>query len=508
MHLKENSIREAKLLTRPLWCVQRLLVSQPLVQEAFPVGGITCRSALKYTSVLSWGCDTNSVSSKDPEEWPRALRTGWAYLAFWMVLAWLPAQAADKPQTLAREPVVLTSAAQTLSLTPEEAIAGQPVRVRGVVSLYRPDWNLFFVQDSSGGIYLFDNQTRPDLHTGQWVEVEGITTQGNSGPIVVNPQVRLLSPNEFAATTIIPRPVSLEFILAAKADAQWVRLTSTVREASWESRGLRLRFGSTQAGVTALIPQPLRPANLPTLFRSRVSVRGVCTQQTDEKGHLKSITLFAASPEDFQVVAPPALEPLEVPLHSIGDALDHVELTNKEMWIRLRGTVAGVLGETHFYLDDGKRGIEVTTSIPREVRIGDELEVTGFVIPNERSAILEDAVVRKLATDVAIKPLPLSPLQARNREADGRLVTMEARLLEHIQQKECELLTVATLGTTLTAELRTTNQVGPLAALKLDSLLQLTARDCPEKPDGPARAGRMIGNASNGLGTLNASACR
>jgi PAS domain S-box-containing protein len=391
-----------------------------------------------------------------------------------MLPACLPVLGAYTPQSVPAERAVLTSAAQVLALTPEEADAGQPVRLRGVVSLYRPDWNLLFVQDSTGGVYLFDNQTHRDLRSGQWVEVEGNTAKGGCSHFLSRPRVRLLSANELPAARIGARPVSLDFIQAGTADAQWVQFTGNVRQASWENGDLRLRFGPSQPEVAALIPQPLRPTNVWALFRARVLLRGVCTVVADQKGHLKTIAVYAASPEDFQVLAPPAGGPFEAPLHSIGYCLDRVGMTNNESWMRVKGTVVGVISDTCFYLDDGRRGIEVRPAAGTDVRAGHELEVAGFVVPKERSAILEDAVFRKLATDLPVKPLAISALQARNRETEARLVTLEARLLEHAQEKERELFTVAALGTTFTVELRTTNHVGPLAAVKPDSVLRLT----------------------------------
>ena len=140
----------------------------------------------------------------------------------------------------------------------------------------------------------------------------------------------------------------------------------------------------------------------------------------------------------------------------------------------------------------GKSGIGVRPLNGKDVQIGDEVEVAGFVVTNGGSASLEDAITRILATDRPREALELSPLQARNSDTTARLVTMKVRLLEHVQQKDRELLTVAALGTTVSVELRSTNQVGRLAALKTDSVLRLTGIWLGPQTDGSGARYRLL----------------
>jgi len=226
--------------------------------------------------------------------------------------------------------------------------------------------------------------------------------------------------------------------------------------------------------VPAFIYQPFPPTNLTVLLRAKVSVRGVSVQRLNSQGLIEDAILFADAAEDLQVLASPGEEPLAAPLHPIADCFARDQLTESDPWVRTKGIVTGVFSNDSFYLDDGQRGIEVRSSAATEAQAGDKLEVGGFVVSSERSVLLEDAVVRKLGRESALEPLALSPQQAMNPGMEARLVTLEGRLLEHVQQKERDLLAVAALGTTLTAELRTTNQASGLAALPTNSILQLT----------------------------------
>ncbi len=70
-----------------------------------------------------------------------------------MLLCTLSARAIE---TLPNRPSLprLSRAEQVLRLTPDQSRLGYPVRLRAVVTAYDPEWNVFFVEDSTGGIYL------------------------------------------------------------------------------------------------------------------------------------------------------------------------------------------------------------------------------------------------------------------------------------------------------------------------------------------------------------------
>src|SRR5688572_25795938 len=49
----------------------------------------------------------------------------------------------------------LRTVGEVRRLSPEEAAKGRPVRVRAVVTYYHHDWEMLFVQDPTGGIYVY-----------------------------------------------------------------------------------------------------------------------------------------------------------------------------------------------------------------------------------------------------------------------------------------------------------------------------------------------------------------
>jgi hypothetical protein len=84
----------------------------------------------------------------------RSYSTSWFFALFiWTVCGPLPGTAyADE---------TLTNASAVLSLSTKEALSNIPVLVTGVVTAAETNWNgRFFVQDSSGGVFV-DNRTNP-----------------------------------------------------------------------------------------------------------------------------------------------------------------------------------------------------------------------------------------------------------------------------------------------------------------------------------------------------------
>src|SRR5215469_3899380 len=76
-------------------------------------------------------------------------RTAQTTLIFWMVFSIFSASAA-----LTNE--VQTTAAEIRSLTAEQASRAIPVSITGIVTVAQPGWGgSFFVQDPSGGIFVF-----------------------------------------------------------------------------------------------------------------------------------------------------------------------------------------------------------------------------------------------------------------------------------------------------------------------------------------------------------------
>src|SRR5882757_6341896 len=76
---------------------------------------------------------------------------------------------------------VLTNVAAIMSLTHEQATQSIHISITGVVTLAEPTWGgLFFVQDSTGGVFV--NNQGPPPAVGDLVEVSGLSHAGGFAP--------------------------------------------------------------------------------------------------------------------------------------------------------------------------------------------------------------------------------------------------------------------------------------------------------------------------------------
>src|SRR5215831_16211580 len=73
--------------------------------------------------------------------------------------------------------VILTNVAQVLSLPPARTDVGVPVRIRGMVTYHEPGVVLF-VQDETGGIFVYHTGEHLEFRAGQYLEVSGIGAPG------------------------------------------------------------------------------------------------------------------------------------------------------------------------------------------------------------------------------------------------------------------------------------------------------------------------------------------
>ena len=400
-------------------------------------------------------------------------RFWWGLLGAWLSLgAGHQLTSAEASSTSASAANLLTNAAQVLSLTRAQAGEGRPVRIRSLVTLYQPDWQLFFVHDLTGGIYLYSNKRHPDLQAGQWVEIEGRTQEGRLSPTVIDEKMRWLNAGEIPAVAPRPRRVTIGFFQDTKADCQWIELEALVRNARLNAQQLVIEFGPPSQRVSFSIPWSSRLANFTDLVRSRVRVRGVCTFDSSSPS-LRAMS-FARSAEDLEVIAPARRDPFEAAVQAIRPPAQDSPRPEADTFTHVRGVITHQPRDTYCYLQDSTGAAAVHASVPLEAQVGDEVEVAGFIALTEQLTCVEDAVVRRLRRGVPVIPMAVQAHAPRDGALNGRLVMVEGKLMDYSRQPDHDLLTVLFSDGLLKAELVNTNPVRQLAGLRPESGLRLT----------------------------------
>src|SRR5262249_6962287 len=86
------------------------------------------------------------------------------------------------------------------------------------------------------------------------------------------------------------------------------------------------------------------------------------------------------------------------------------------------------------FIQDEKEGLHCQTRQRTPLAEGDQAEVLGFPAKGEYTPVLQDAIYRKVASGAPLQPVSISLDAALTGAYDCRLVTLEAKLLEHTQR--------------------------------------------------------------------------
>jgi signal transduction histidine kinase len=356
----------------------------------------------------------------------------------------------------------LTHVAQVRSLSAEEAAREYPVRVRGVVTTFRPP--LLFVQDETEGISVSTSTPLDlDLEPGQLVEIEGVTGPGRFAPIIDRARIRVLGRRPLPA----PRRTTLAHLFAGETDAQRVEVDGLmVRHI--EGDRLLVVSGADQLGVW-LPPAEMEPPPV-HLLNARVRIRGVPNTYVNQKRQLVGVALNVSSLADVEVTEP-APDPLSLKVTNIDSVLRFAPRNGMEQLVRVQGTVLLGRADRTFYLQDdtGAAQIQAVEDVVSP-QAGDRVDVMGLPRTDGYAPVLQGALVRTTGHG----PLPparrIDVAAALSGEHDLEWVELSGRLLDVTKSGADQVLTLESSHQVFTAYLEHPEPV----ALSRGSLVKLT----------------------------------
>jgi PAS domain S-box-containing protein len=354
--------------------------------------------------------------------------------------SWLSAQDGSLP--------VLRTAEEVRRLTPAEAERHYPVRLRGAVTFFDqriPTAAFRFVQDETAGIYFYPqtSEENTNLATGQLVEIEGLTGQGEFAPVVQAQRIKILGEAKFPAA----RPVSFEQLISGREDSQFVEVEGVVRSAQFDehSKFFSIELATGGGRLTAVAAQvPVKESA--GLTDSTLKVRGVCYTQFNQRRQLFGIRLLVPRPADLHVERPAPQDPFATPTQSIGSLLQFAAEGTYGHRVKVAGTVIYRQNDSVLYIQDETEGLYVETQQPGPLLPGDRVEVLGFPAQGEYTPMLGDAVFRKVSSGPVPVPDMVTADEALKGTRDCRLVRIEAVVVERARRTREEFLVLESGG--------------------------------------------------------------
>lgn len=404
-----------------------------------------------------------------PPRWPLFTPHATGVLAAGLILSTSWLRAATPPND-----APLTTAAQVRALTEEEARHAIPVHLRGVfMGEADPEGIAFVVQDATEGIYVQGPANLvADLGRGDLIEIEGTTDPGGFAPYVAARSLRKIG----RAPIPEPVPVTLDELNAGQMDAKWVEMSGIVRSVEptapsdsappppgtrytapstavshLKEPKVKMKLASGSLRVVIQINGDLKPEDY---VDAEIRIRGLCFNLHNQKRQFVKPFVQVPRGVDITIEKPPPATPFSGEPHPVASLLRFEQLTGEHGHrVHVRGIVIYHRPGTVLWVRDQEHSLRVETTQSEVLQPGDEVDVVGFPARGEYSAVLEDAVFKKLASQAAPLPRMLTDVSGALLN-DADLVQLEARLTDLRRLPDSVVLTLDWRHTSVRAHIQ------------------------------------------------------
>ncbi len=343
----------------------------------------------------------------------------------------------------------LTKVSDIRALTPHEAHTKYPVLIRGVVTFSDHIWDLLFVQDATGGIFItIDDLPTGMLEAGDLVEVTGVTEHGGFAPNILQTEIRKIGAAPLPRTS----QLSIRRLFSGQEDSQWAAVEAVVRGVTSNTAGqvfLDLALGSQR--MQAQFPPSAYRRDLPThLVGAQVRVQGVSATLVNDRSQLIGVKLFVPGWEFVDVIGATPDTPSELLVRPISTLLHFMLGHEPGQLTRVRGTVT-YKDERRLFIQDNTGGLTVLPRRPADVELGDLVDAVGFEVSGQYTPMLEDAEVNVVGQGSPISTVDLGTDVGIDGSFDARMVQLDAELLNAVTVADEHILSLRSNGIVFSA---------------------------------------------------------
>jgi diguanylate cyclase (GGDEF)-like protein/PAS domain S-box-containing protein len=338
-----------------------------------------------------------------------------------LAFASLQADAAPPPSP---SPAAPHSLADVARLSREQAAQHPFVRLPVVVTYYHHEWDMLFVQDATGAVYVYVDHHQPafPIREGQRVELAGRVVPGDFVPSISEPRLRPL-----ADVGLPPaRPVTLEQIAGGAEDARRIEVGGTVRSAAVVDDMLEIVLGMDGGRMKLHVRDWGTESDFSWLVDAVVKARGVCSTLTNERRQFLGAELWIPALSHLTVEQRGAADPFTLEDHPIGDLRRLAFGGGHQRRVKVVGTLSLAQPARGVFLQDGPDAVLVLAAPAVGLRPGDRVEAVGFLSLADDRLTLEEGLVRRAGEGIAPRPSPVSAEEAARGTHDARLIRLEA----------------------------------------------------------------------------------
>ncbi|MCC6232002.1 MAG: PAS domain-containing protein [Verrucomicrobiales bacterium] len=317
---------------------------------------------------------------------------------------------------------------QVREMSQEEAVAGDPVVLRGVVTWSREGVRHFFFQDASGGVRVEmgpgDSAAVPS--SGQSVWVEGVTGAGPMVPQVVGQRWWL------EGNRILPRPrtLILEEALTGAPYGMWSEMRGYVRSVMREEGEDRVELVTPTGEFEARLPAE---GELPEWSGAVVRLRGVCDLLLEARGPSGGARFLVPSRGQVEVLTAAPPDPFAGATVSASSLAQLRSQRGFGQRIKIAGEVLFQRPGRWLQVADGEESVKVLSRQEDLLHPGDRIELVGIPGWQAREAIMREGRFRKIGAATPSAPSSLESSARASPEWDGKLVRMSGRAVEFVR---------------------------------------------------------------------------
>ncbi|MFT3868087.1 MAG: response regulator [Nibricoccus sp.] len=343
----------------------------------------------------------------------------------------------DVINSVASDATSLTQVNQLQRLRAEEAKAGRSAVLRGVVTFAHPDQRIFYINDATGGVLVWIDESTVSLNAkdpadrtaslppvGSFVTVRGRTSVGVFSASLHADEIEIRGSRPLP----VPKAISLEQAYTGSEDGQWVEMRGHLRQIDVFGNWLRLTLTANVGDFLVSIP---RAAGTDVKIGSFLKVRGVCQPWLNEKSRVGGIFLYTPSLNNIEVAEAALADPFAAPEETINNLQQYRTQTLQQQQVLVRGVVLHQMPGRYVVVQNATGVVRALSRDDSSLVPGDQVDVVGFPGRQGNRSVLRGAVFRRTASGPAPTPAPLSPQEGQkvDPKLDGRLVTVTGSLV-------------------------------------------------------------------------------
>ena len=323
----------------------------------------------------------------------------------------------------------ISTAEQVQQVPPSEVTNRIPVHLKAVVTFSQERPRSFFVQDSSGGVFVETTSLSALPSVGRLLEIDGFASAGEILPVLVAQQIKDVGPSAYPPA----RPVLAAQLKAGLFDGDVVKMQGHITKTARSFNPVplfELHINAEGYAVQVSVTLPSSDFPMPDQLGSLVEVEGVFAPETQGQAQVERITLITPRPEKVRV-----LKTQDDVAKSLSPDSPS-QLLKSTIFIRQEPTrVVGIVSFTNrdaCFVTDGRTGVRILVGNRPTLKPGDRVDLFGIGRTNGFGQWVD--LVKTLSQSPGRPPAAakLSPKDLFDPGAFGRLVTVEGQFMHRM----------------------------------------------------------------------------